>query len=244
MYLQLNCKNCEAAIPAKNINVIHTIAKCEQCNVVFNFDPTVNRGSRSTAVVEQKSNKTKLRAEVTMPPNIEVLKLSSQLDIDVKWQQDGYWGLIVFAVIWNACVLPVAIGMIVSGNFTALIFLSLHLTVGLGLIYFIAAIKLNTTYIAVNERSIEVKHRPLPTFIKNRQIDADEIEQLYCIEYVQSKTNGMPNYAYHVMAITKHQKPVKLIPALSTAEQALYIEQEMERFLQIVDKAVPDELLR
>jgi len=120
--------------------------------------------------------------------------------------------------------------------------LSLHLTVGIGLGYYTLALFFNTTHVNVDRYNLLIEHRPLRVlFFKNYDIPVSEIKQLYIEKYISSRTNGSPNYAYRVNLILDNQRTVRLINGLRHPDQALYIEQQIERFLEIEDRPVQEE---
>lgn len=68
-----------------------------------------------------------------------------------------------------------------------------------------------------------------------------EVKQLYVEKYISSRTNGSPNDAYRVNLILDNQRTVRLIHGLRHPDQARYIEQQVERFLEIEDRPVREE---
>ncbi len=229
--LQLNCPECGNHIGGEHINIVKAIAKCNNCNTLMTLeDNHLSPGRR--------------RPEVFMPKGIEMLRLSNELSIDISWRKNStsMSFLTLFALIWNGILFPVAFFAILSGEFHMLIFMSLHLTVGIGLLYYIFATFVNTTYITVDERQVSVEHRPLKVpFYPNRSIPTNDIEQIYVDKYVASTSNGSPNYAYAVQAILKNRKRVKLLAGMDDPQQSLYVEQEIESFLDIPDREVEEE---
>lgn len=230
MHLQLQCPNCQSVIRYEDMNIDKLIAKCHHCHTVFGFETQVRNAQRQ-------------RAEVLLPPGIEATSFLSELDIRISWRKTSNSGFFVFfTLFWNAIVIPFAVGAIISGNWMILLFLSLHLLVGLSFLYYTLSLFLNTTYVTINSREISVLHKPLKMpFYADRTVSVDRVQQLFIDKYVQSKTNGQPNYAYGVYAHLNNENHIKLIRGLKNPDQARYIEQEMERFLNIEDKAVEGE---
>lgn len=227
----LSCPKCNHFISGKDINIEKTIAKCENCNHVFAFEhDNVNK---------------KLKPANIIPSGVEVLKLRSELDIRLKWSdttsKGGRWFILFFTTFWNLILLPFVIGVIVSGAWGILLFLSLHLAVGLGLIWHLATIYLNQTSISVTKRRIRIRTFPLRSFLwKTKEIDIDTIEQLYVSRYVQSTSNGVPNYAYALYAIRDNGEKESLIRGMNRETQ-IFVEQEIEGYLGIRNKKVPEE---
>lgn len=229
---QLTCQNCRAKIPTKNINIQKVIAKCDSCGHVFDFEKMVKK--------ERKQ-----RREILLPTYMDVLKLNSQLEIDIKWRSSMNKFLVFFAVCWNAIMFVIVISIMSSGNFFDLLPVSIHLAVGIGLIYYIIAMYFNTSKVMVNTRYLTIKHEPIKIpFYKGHDIRSDDIEQVYVDEYVSSRSNKRPNYAFRVNVLLKDQqyKPIVILKGFKYPEQALYVEQEVERFLRIEDRKVKGEI--
>ena len=114
--------------------------------------------------------------------------------------------------------------------------------VGLSLLYYTLGILFNITYVLVNSREISILHKPLKMpFYLERLLESSRVDQLFIDKYVESRTNGRPNYAFGVYANLKNGNHIKLLRGLKNHDQARYIEQKIERFLNIEDKAVEGE---
>lgn len=229
--LQLSCPNCRTEIQAADINVANTLAKCVSCNTIFDFSP----------ILKTPSHK---KEEVLLPPGIEAYSTNYELDIELNWRKTskalGFF--LFFTLFWNGIVSIFVVTALLTGSFGMLAAISIHLLIGIGLLYYVLSVLFNTTYIIVNQREVSIEHRPLRSpFYPNRYLRAREVEQIFVEKYVAGKTNGNPNYAYAVQAILPGDKKVKLVRGLKNSDQALYIEQEIENFLRIQDEPVDEE---
>ncbi len=227
--LKLDCPSCSTPIKAENINIDNTLAKCEHCDTIFNFEKDIP--SR------------RLKPEVLLPSGMEVLKLRSELEIQYKWRKrknDGFQSF--FTIVWNAMLLPFALGAIMSGQLIILLFMSAHLIIGMKLLYdFIASI-INTTYVTADENSLSIEHRPLRKLKKtNNDIPVDDIKQIFVEKYVSGRVNTKVLHAYSVNVVLKNNRKIRFIDGLKHPEQAQYIEQEIEWFLGIDDERVRGE---
>jgi len=228
----LTCPKCNHFISGKDINVEKTIAKCGHCDHVFGFS--------------YDSSSSSLVPEPIIPEGIEELRLKSELDISLKWlsttSKAGRAFYLVFTSFWNLIVLPFAVGAVLTGNWGILLFLSLHLAVGIGLLWYLASIYLNRTSINVTKHHIKVRTFPLRhPFWKSKNIETSNLQQLYVSKYVQSTSNGVSNYAYALYAILKTGEKVSLIRGM-TLETQVYIEKAIEEYLDIKNTKVPDEV--
>lgn len=230
--LQLNCVECETSIIAENINLEYYLAKCEKCHTVFDFK-------------KQLDEAPKKRAEVAMPSNIEVLRLRNELNISLDWwsKDKKPTFLIFFTIFWNSVVSIFVLAALATGEWLMLAAISIHLTIGIGLVYYLLCKYFNKTTFRVTRGYLTTKHHPLPVpFYGAKDIPVSKIKQLYCKEYVAATQNKRPIYAYAVYLNTKTRKEVKILKGLDTPQQALYVEQEVENFLGLIDKRIEDEL--
>ncbi len=227
--MQLQCPQCNHEIASADIHLENLVAKCQECNSVFKFE-------------EKLLEEHPTRPEIFLPKGMDILKLRSELEIQVEWRDTLNTFLVIFAIFWNIIVLPFAIFAIISGELVMLLGLSLHLAVGIGLLYYIITAIFNTTFITADAYHLRIEHRPLKVpFYPHQDFPVGEIEQMYVNKYIKSKTNGNPDYAYAVEAILKNKSHIRLVKGLQYPDQALYIEQEVERFLNIKDLPVEEE---
>ncbi|GJM35165.1 MAG: hypothetical protein DHS20C18_41660 [Saprospiraceae bacterium] len=231
MHLQLNCPSCNSEIRAEDINIDKVLAKCAQCNAVFNFEK----------VLRQPSHK---RQEVLLPVGIESFQTNFELDFEINWRKTskGLGFFLFFTLFWNGIVGIFVVAGLATGQYGMLLGISIHLLIGIGLLYYVLATMLNTTYITVGHRELTVEHRPLRfPFYPNRYLPISDIEQVFIERYVASKSNNSPNFAFRVKLIDRNKKRIDLIKGLKHPDQALYIEQEIEKFLKIQDQHVEEE---
>jgi len=231
--VHINCVDCGTEIPAKDIDINTILAKCSNCNSVFDFEREIREWDRN-------------RPEIFMPEGLEVLKLQSELDMQVSWMKTkpkkGFGFMTFFTFVWNLILLPIVFTSVMAGQFEVLLGAGLHILVGLGLIGYIASVFINSTDIVVDKRFLEISHRPIKLpFFKSHKIPSSEIKQLYVTRYVSSSTNGVPNHAYALYAILKNDKRVQILKGMNRETQ-LYVEQEIENYLEIKDHRVRGEV--
>lgn len=103
--------------------------------------------------------------------------------------------------------------------------------------YYVVADCINQTRIIVSRWQVQVTHGPLP-LVKGTRVNINDIKQLYC-KQVSTNTE---NSSYEVHVIAHSGKDVPLIVGLESSQQAIYIEQEIEKCLGIENKPVRGEL--
>lgn len=229
--LEVDCPNCGSLVNPKNININNSMGKCDSCQEVFSFEED-----------HFFFNDRPGRPEMIMPEGTDVLTLSESLDIRINWfksySKGGLGFLTFFTFMWNAIVGFFAFNMIASGAAGALIGLSMHLVVGLGLAYWLGSIFLNKTDIIISKDKIRITAGPLRNpFKPDKIIDVTDLKQFYVNRYVSSTTNGQPNHAYALYAISTNNTKQEIIKGMNKETQ-LYLEQEIERYLKIKDSHV------
>ena len=184
---------------------------------------------------------------IGMPEKIQVYKDFQHLRIVRKWFGFKFILLTLFVIFWCGFLIS-WYAMAFSFPFRDasilmfFIFPLLHVALGIGLAYYALTGYLNRTVIHVDFNSISIRHGPLP-FWGEKQVSSKAILQLYCNEddYWLSG-RGYRYHTYAVHAITRNWRNIKLLTGLDTSEQALFIEQEIEKFLNIEDKPVKGEI--
>ena len=112
---------------------------------------------------------------------------------------------------------------------------------GLGFLYYALATWINKTHIYVSKNAIEIKQKPLPWFGNKRLVTTD-IKQLYSKKQISSSTsNNRSTISYHLHVVSIDEDDMRLLK-VENAEQALFLEQEIEKYLGIKDLRVRGEI--
>ncbi|MBN1872701.1 MAG: hypothetical protein JXA33_00600 [Anaerolineae bacterium] len=234
----LSCKNCHAPIKNEDIHWDLAMAHCAHCGTVFSLQNLVPRiPSENGATISHE------RAPVPMPKKIQIFNTGETFQITYRWFGPQFIFLIIFAVFWNGFMLMWHSIALTSGNWTMSLFGLLHTMIGLAVAYYTLVGLLNTTTVWIQAGILGVHHHPLP-WPGNKQVMASDIEQIYCKEKVSHSRKGGTHYSYEVYAALRNTDKEKLLGGLGEPEQALYIEQELERYLGIRDRPVRGELPR
>lgn len=233
----LDCTNCGTPIKFENVNMDKTMAKCHNCEHVFPFEDEV-----------KDKRKARRRAEIFQPEGIEMFRLRSELNIDYKWRKTvgSNYFMLFFTLMWNAMILPAAFAAVTSGEFMALIFMSVHIAVGVYLLLGQISKLINSTSINVDENYLTIENKPISNpLYPSQKIPVDNIDQLYVRKRKTGSTNGVANYGYAVILIEKRtRREIPLITGMKNSDKALFIEQEIEYFLDIDDRRVRGEFVR
>jgi hypothetical protein len=226
---QLACPNCSAAIPPERINMQEMAAACPECAHVFRF---------ASLLPEALPQIAKPKLPVTLPKGFEVRRELSALYVEIPWRAvRRKWFITIFAILWGLFMIPF-VAMAVSENSGIGALISLHLAAAVGLTFYVLALWLNTTKIRADNVGVEIRNTPIPIPFMPRRlaIPATQISQLYVEEYVASYSNRRPNIAFALRCKLKNGKHIQLVPGFTDASGALYLEQEIEKFLKITDR--------
>ena len=243
--VRIRCVGCSKEIPAEDVHLDRVLAKCVSCHAVFDFSDQVGKPGAIPSEEKRKRD----RGEIPMPKNLVVDEGMQSLQIVRKWSRGPAWFFLFFSGFWNSIVsvfvVAAASGMMkdeqgMGPGCFIWVFLTPFILVGLGTGYAALALLLNRTTIKVEGNELKVLNGPL-RWPGTKTLDASQVSQLYCEEYVAYKQNNSPQYRFKVKAILLDGARVDLIPGCEDAGQALYLEQLLERHLGIEDRPVKDE---
>lgn len=232
---ELACKNCGAPLKADNVVEHLAMARCDHCGTVFALEQEQHD---ETPASEPRV----LRPWVEMPKGIRVVDLGVSVELRRRWYSSKILFLLFFCVFWNGFMVVWHGIALASGTWIMSVFGLLHTGVGVFLAYTTAAGLLNTTSIRSGQGVLAVTHGPIPWRGK-KEIVADQVRQLYCKENTQHTKNGT-NCTYEVLVVKNTNVSESLVKGIDNAEQALFIEQELERRLHLEDEPVRGELPR
>ncbi len=179
---------------------------------------------------------------VGLPDKISLIDHIDYIEIVRRWLSWHVVLLGVFALLWDAFLLSwYSIAFSHPNPLTAMLYIPiLHLIVGGSVTYAALAGWLNRTRILVSRDDLAIRHAPLPWWGGVEMKSAD-VQQLYTKEVVSYTRNGRI-VRYQLRVITRDRRDLKLLSGLENSEQAVYIEQAIEKYLHIIDVPVAGEL--
>ena len=232
--MHLNCPDCTTEVLAEDMNLVKTIAKCKECNNIFDFTRELEE-AQFPALINSAP-------EIIMPPGIEVLKMMHELEVSIKWREKANYFTPLFALFWNMFLLFMVPIMFMTGEIMAILFMIPFILAGVWLIYSSVSYLVNTTYILVDEEQISIEHRPINFLIqKDRYFPTEMVQQLFVKRYEVGKKNDRPIWAWSLDAQLKDGTSVNLIKNIHNLKDAQYIEQEVEKYLNISNEPVAGE---
>jgi len=235
--MRLQCGGCAAAIEAKDIDLARSLARCSFCGAVMDLGRRegAERGGRFPEVE---------RPEVPLPERFRTGKDADGAYVSWRWFRPVTLFLLVFAIGWNGFLVGF-FTMASKGGAPPVFFLFplIHVAVGVGIGYAALTGLLNSTTVRVGGGTLRIRHAPLP-WTGNRTLRRDEIEQLWCARKVGASKHGSGPVTFEVRARLKGGKSLTLLKGLDAEDQALFLEQRIERGFGIRDRPEAGELPR
>ncbi|MBK8974298.1 MAG: hypothetical protein IPM29_00070 [Planctomycetes bacterium] len=242
----LKCRACGAALRAEDLDRRLGVVTCGHCGGIFDLTRYERADGAEAGVAARPAEPAVERAPVALPERFTVDRGAVGFRVSWRWFSPVAWFLLVFAIAWNGFLVgwyAIATGDVGPGGpmrWVMVLFPLGHVAVGLGIGYFALAKLLNTTGVEVDAHELRVTHRPLPWRAPPRLPTAD-VEQLYVVQRVSHGKDGATSTSWDLCAVTRENAALKLIRGLEQLEQALWLEQEIERTLQIRDRPVAGE---
>lgn len=230
------CRYCEHTISESDINPDTLIATCGKCRGIFSFADVPDL----VAKYRYKQKDTAL----TLPGRIYMDSNETGLEIGLRWFdiQSSNMVLLIFIVIWDIIGIKFLMDIFSRGHFADLmIFFCSFGIIPMLLTYIGVTILVNSTVFFVDLQSISIRHKPL-FWPGNRNIPSSDIVQLYCKVDNNRQINHCSTYC--LKARLKNRQEVGLLYWLESPEYALFIEKEIEKYLEIADRPVDGELLK
>ena len=175
------------------------------------------------------------------PEGFDLLENTQGIAITYRWYQPLVWFLLFFALFWN--------GFLV-GWFTAetpiyfKLFALIHLTVGIGLAWYILCLFMNKTEILITSQNFIIKHSPIPfPFLtyKNKHLKDYDIQQVYIRQEIsQGKNSTSVDYSVNVLS---PQGATSKILSFSEYERAIFVKRKIEQYMNIEPQLIEGEYL-
>ena len=222
-FKKICCPSCSEEVAADHLNLQKSVAKCGSCNVIFSIEQEV----------ESIMTKKDIKQEMFRPEGIDMFFYKENLDITIQQHIQGLdlYGLILLPTFAFLSTL-VFFGEkhVISPLLPIVFFLGSLFFIYRGLNY-----SKNKSYIDVNDKFLTIKSRP-KNFKKDKSYATDEIDQLY----LKTDSDGLGYFTIHMIINgLQGQKHEKLI-TVNTISKAKYLEQEIERYLNIENRKVPE----
>src|SRR5688572_8033915 len=234
--MRLQCSGCAAALNTRCSDLSRSLPKCAFCNAVMDL------GRREGAAAGGRFADVE-RPEVRLPERFVTGKDADGAFIRWRWFRPQHLLLVLFALGWNGSLL-FFFSMARSMDAPSFFFLVplIHVAIGVGIGYAALTGLVNSTTVRTGKGILTIRHRPLP-WLGNRDLRGSGIDQLYCASKVTTN-DGRSTTAYQLRAVLKTGKTLTLLRGLPELEQALFLEQRIERALGIKDQPEAGEVPR
>ena len=229
----LKCPSCGSGLSKEDIDFDQWLATCRHCHTLM-----------SLSVPEPvDSGRTGPRAPVPVPAKYTVSHGVHALEISWRWFTPAILFLVFFCIAWDGfLVFWYGIAFSTNAPWIMKVFPIVHVAVGVGLTYLTLATLVNTTRLTVTNHELSVRHGPLP-WAGSKTVRIGSLQQLFVKE--NSRTNkGHTTHTYSVCAVGADGRHVDLVKNLPERDQALWLEQEIERYTGIADEPVAGEVSR
>lgn len=174
------------------------------------------------------------KQEIELPRYVRVDYYDDYMRISKRWRGMSTIFLTLFLVIWLYVTILIAVEVFGEGRTTVLMaVLLLFFVVACSIFYSTAANWVNRTNVFVSQNAIEIKRAPMP-WPGNKRVEINEIEQFYVKTRITgSRDKRQVNYELHF--IEKNKNDVMLLTGFGSKPGLLFVEQEIEKYLGIVD---------
>lgn len=221
MTREAHCSSCQALIDPAHIDTQRELASCGRCGRLTDLRRT------SSAAPSATSSSPRARPPVQLPVGMSFTSAANVV-IRRRWLRPKHWLLLALFAAASAYVAQLWASVGVSG----------WLVVGTLFVvswnFNLAAMFLNSTVVTADARGVNVRHGPFPSlFARRAALQKEYIDQLY------SSQHGA---RFAVLAKLKSGQTLPLVAPLVSAEQALFVEQQLEKILGLSDFPIAGEL--
>jgi len=223
-FKKISCPSCGTDTPADNLNLQHQLGKCGNCGAVFSIK----------AEIQEIESAQETKTQIFKPEGIDVFYFQDNMDITVDQHIEG-------ADAWLISMVPsftFLVWMITLASDKVSIPLWIPIIMSVFSLYYIykaITYKRNKTYLEINKHQFTIQHRP-KNYKKDHQYTSSQIDQIYL-----KHSTTRPGFFTLFMILNgpDGQKHEQLI-SVSTLSKAKYLEQEIEHYLGIEDRKVPE----
>ncbi len=236
-FLTLQCPSCggKSAFPPGSDRFV-----CQYCGNEHIFQLPTRQSASSDRQAGEKAIQPRPRL-TPRPRQVQIEKKNDSVKLSWRWFSPKYIPLAFFCVAWDAFLCfwySMALGM-PNAPWIMIVFPVAHLAVGVGLTYSTLAGFLNTTSLKIDRQYFIVQHDPMP-WTGEIKTPVDQLEQFYCKEKRASSKNGV-HFTYQLNAVLKDGRDISLVSDLDAPDIALFLEQQIESWLNIPDTDVAGE---
>ena len=230
----LKCPNCGSPLRSEDWDTAAGLITCKYCHTIISA--TKNPAAKAEDGFRE-------RPEIPLPPGLSCEETPLGLVISRRWFSVAVFFLIPFCIAWDAfLVFWYSMAFQEHAPWIMKVFPVAHVAIGAGLSYFTLASLVNRTQVMAAARSLRISHGPLP-WRGGVDVPSETVDQLYCKVSISNNRNG-PSVGYEVWASFHDGTSRRLVSTGLNCDQALFIEQRIERALGIKDRVMAGEVPR
>lgn len=221
------CPMCGGPARFVDIQMDTQSIRCRFCNAEYSVAQLVNEQGRPEDPRKHK--------EIRLPRPGSITLQSDPLELVIhrKWPKVEGYAFIGFGAFWCLMILMT----LSESGFLGVLFSVVGVYIIVQGVYNIV----NTTTFRVTRSKLEVRHHPLPA--RNKTFDMNGVEQLFVKQHIRqtrSKSGTRTTISYSLEKVTDQGRFVTVQHNLND-DEALFIEQEIERWLRIENLPVRGE---
>jgi hypothetical protein len=232
--ISLSCPNCGGRIVSTPFGLSKEgTCRCEYCG-----SQVALPGPAAPPVPPPVLTRPELRPQA----GVTILRTARGFRISYRWYGPRAWIYGGGALMANLFAWLI-VGRIFGPAFLFTFFLPV--TLGALVLLYIAVVEFfNSTHITASQNTLYIEHGPLPSGRKRRKISIPQIQQLFTKMRLEHYNDGADLDVYDLVAKLEGGERVELVRGVPTPELGIYLEQQIEKRLQIVDVPVAGELPR
>ena len=230
--MDYRCPRCSSPIAAARVDAARHIATCAACGNLVDLASQVDAPAASRGAPAGASSAAapppKQRPPVQLPAGMSMTPIAQGLVLTRRWLRGKHFVML-------AVLMPLTValawqwqsrGFEVWMGFAAFFLMSWD--------FMLVSMFVNTTTITVREREIDVRHGPLPSlFHRPQRVAVAEVEQLFAAPF---------GALFEVGVVLRDKTRLPLVRPVASEEQALFVEQQIERRLGLTDVHIAGEL--
>jgi hypothetical protein len=245
IYTPVACPSCGSTLRDQDMSVQTLSARCPACHALVDLRgsaPVLAAAAPAPAAADYGTQAdAREPIPVPLPAGVHVEERGRDLVIVRRWFSWVYVFLLFFCVVWNGfLVMWYGIAFQADAPLAFKLFPLLHVAAGVFITYMTIAGFLNRTTFRIERDHLTVRHGPVP-WRGNLDVGTTGLLQLFCTEQVIRGRNGT-TLKYSVEGVLRDGRHLKLATGLDAREQALFIEQALEKHLGIQDRRVRSEM--
>ena len=225
--MKLHCSACGSPIPAVDVDLRTTMAKCARCDNVFSF--AAEAGGRRPPAAPQ--------GPVPRPARMVVDDFAGDLTVRWRWFSPAHIFLAIFCLAWDSFLFAwYSISLSVQHapppfSWLMIVFPVGHVAVGVTLTYLVLTGFVNRTKVRVNGRTVTVGHGPLP-WRQPPTIDGSRIDH-FTAAWDLSRQRSTSGPSTTLSAVMTDGSIIRLIGGLRGAAECEWLKQQLEQRLKL-----------